>query len=142
MRSGVIFGSSVPVLSCDAFQLSLVSASLKGTAEASLPGALCQQPVGVRECGYMTLPVVLKKPNKSFLSWAISPRYAKAKGEIAFLNRLDFVSGSLQCSYVRSQRTALVQKLLTRFSAAARIPWKITQVPGYTFCSYGNVVCG
>lgn len=46
------------------------------------------------------LPVILKKKaqtNKSFLSWTISLRCAKAKGWVAFLNRLDFVSGPV-CS--------------------------------------------
>lgn len=39
----------------------------------------------------------LKTTNKSFLSWTISLRYAKAKGWIAFLSRLDFVLGPV-CS--------------------------------------------
>ena len=57
----MIFGSSVPVLVCDAFQLSLVSALLKESAEAALPEVLGEQPVQIRGHGDMTLPVVLKK---------------------------------------------------------------------------------
>lgn len=75
----MIFGSSVPVLIGDAFQPLLVSALLKESVGASLPEVLGKQPVRIRGCGDMTLPVVLKKPNKSFLSWTISLRYAKAK---------------------------------------------------------------
>lgn len=57
----MIFGSSVPVLICDAFQLSLVPALLKESAEASFPEVLGEQPVWIRGCGDMTLPLVLKK---------------------------------------------------------------------------------
>lgn len=51
----MIFGSSVPVLICDAFQLSLVSALLKESAEASLPEVLGEQPVRIRDRSDMTL---------------------------------------------------------------------------------------
>lgn len=73
----------MPALVCDAFQLSLVSALLKESTEASLPEVLGEQPVQIRGHSDMTSSDLKKKKaqtNKSFLSWTISLRCAKAKG--------------------------------------------------------------
>lgn len=72
----------MPALICDAFQLSLVSALLKESTEASLPEVLSEQPVQIRGHSDMTSSDLKKKAqaNKSFLSWTISLRCAKAKG--------------------------------------------------------------
>lgn len=52
-------------LICDAFQLSLVSALLKESTEASLPEVLGEQPVQIRGHSDMTSSDLKKKtPNK------------------------------------------------------------------------------
>lgn len=51
----------MPVLTCDAFQLRLISALLKECAEASLPEGFSKQSVWIRVCSAVTLLVVVIK---------------------------------------------------------------------------------
>lgn len=102
---------------------------LKFLFRSTLWAAGADQQVQIR-----ALPVVLEKTDKSFLSWAISLRYAKAKGWIAFLSGLDFVSGPV-CSVgvYKDSVYSSCAKTYYLFCAEPRTPWRNTQVPGYTF---------
>lgn len=51
----------MPVLTCDAFQLRLISALLEECAEGSLPEGVSKQSVRIRACSAVTLLVFLIK---------------------------------------------------------------------------------
>lgn len=120
VRSGVNFGSSEQfwaLLKCWSF-----------FAEALRAACADQQ------AGWQGSSSGLKKTNKSSLSWAISLRYAKEKGWIAFLSGLDFVSGPV-CSVgvYKDSVYSFCAKTYYFFCAEPRTPWWNTCVPGYIF---------
>lgn len=51
----------MPVLTCDAFQLRLISALLEECADGSLPEGVSKQSVRIRACSAVTLLVFLIK---------------------------------------------------------------------------------